>query len=267
MGGNLRQRGKFGNEPAPDSGARGTVDTTAPPHGERSAVPALVTLLDQAGAVVGEFGPGFAAARDRLTVQRARLTQGRFHLAVLGQFKRGKSTLLLAAGGLLTPTSGSVMFEGTDLGSLSPAARAGWRAATVGFVFQQFHLLPYLSVIDNVLAATLATPSPASPAPAVLAFDEPDAHFHPSLMKRLVSVLERAAERTAVVVATHSDRFLDFLSDPATSVRVLEAKGNGTCVRRLDSSTLDAWREHYTVSELRARGQLDPANSERDPAR
>ena len=118
-----------------------------------------------------------------------------------------------------------------------------------------------------VLAATLATPSPASPAPAVLAFDEPDAHFHPSLMKRLVSVLERAAERTAVVVATHSDRFLDFLSDPATSVRVLEAKGNGTCVRRLDSSTLDAWREHYTVSELRARGQLDPANSERDPAR
>jgi predicted ATPase len=118
-----------------------------------------------------------------------------------------------------------------------------------------------------VLAATLATPSLTSPAAAVLAFDEPDAHFHPSLMKRLASVLERAAERSAVVVATHSDRFLDFLSDPAGSVRVLEAKGQGTCVRQLDSSTLDAWREHYTLSELRARGQLDPANSEGDPAR
>ncbi len=76
--------------------------------------------------------------------------------AVHGPSGCGKTTLLLVAGGLLAPDSGRVEVGGEDLYALSPGRRARVRAAKIGFVFQQFHLLPYLSVLENVLAPTLA---------------------------------------------------------------------------------------------------------------
>ena len=72
----------------------------------------------------------------------------------------GKSTLLLAAGGLLVPDEGQVLVDGQNLYELSPDGRARFRAAKIGFVFQQFHLIPYLSVLDNVRAPCLAMPQP-----------------------------------------------------------------------------------------------------------
>ena len=80
--------------------------------------------------------------------------------AVRGPSGCGKSTLLLAAGGLLRPESGRVTIDGNDVYSLSPEKRAVFRAKMIGFVFQQFHLVPYLNVLDNVLAASIAAPSP-----------------------------------------------------------------------------------------------------------
>jgi putative ABC transport system ATP-binding protein len=74
-------------------------------------------------------------------------------VAVRGPSGCGKSTLLMLIGGLGTPTSGRVIVAGEDLGRISSAARSRFRAHKVGFVFQTFHLLPYLSVLDNVLAA------------------------------------------------------------------------------------------------------------------
>jgi ABC-type lipoprotein export system ATPase subunit len=91
----------------------------------------------------------------------ARLAPGEF-LAVQGPSGSGKSTLLLVAGGLLTPTGGRLLFEGCDIYALSAEARTRWRAENVGFVFQQFHLIPYLSVLENVLAPSLALKSPAA---------------------------------------------------------------------------------------------------------
>jgi ABC-type lipoprotein export system ATPase subunit len=79
--------------------------------------------------------------------------------AVQGPSGCGKTTLLLVAGGLLRPDSGTAAFDGQDLYALAPEARARFRAARIGFVFQQFHLVPYLSVLDNVLAPLLALPS------------------------------------------------------------------------------------------------------------
>ncbi len=75
---------------------------------------------------------------------------------VCGASGSGKSTLLLCAGGLLKPDSGTVTLGDIDLYSLGSEDRSSVRAKTIGFVFQQFHLIPYLSVIDNVLAPTLA---------------------------------------------------------------------------------------------------------------
>lgn len=81
--------------------------------------------------------------------------QGEFKV-VHGASGSGKSTLLLAAGGLLQPDSGTVRVCGQDLYALSPEARSRFRGEHIGFVFQQFHLIPYLNVLENVLAPTLA---------------------------------------------------------------------------------------------------------------
>ena len=76
-------------------------------------------------------------------------------VAVRGPSGCGKSTLLMIAGGLATPTAGRVVVAGVELPSVSASARARFRAEQIGFVFQMFHLLPYLTVLENVAAAAL----------------------------------------------------------------------------------------------------------------
>jgi putative ABC transport system ATP-binding protein len=65
----------------------------------------------------------------------------------------GKTTLLLTAGGMLRPTSGSVAVDGHDLYALNRHERARFRAQKIGFVFQMFHLVPYLNALENILLA------------------------------------------------------------------------------------------------------------------
>jgi len=77
-------------------------------------------------------------------------------LAVRGHSGCGKTTLLLALGGLMRPSSGRVLVDGEDPYALSPERRARLRGEKIGFVFQQFHLVPYLSVLENVLVPSLA---------------------------------------------------------------------------------------------------------------
>ena len=85
------------------------------------------------------------------------VTSGQF-VAVQGPSGCGKSTLLLIAGGLLRPDEGQIDIDGQDPYSLSADGRAEFRAANIGFVFQQFHLVPYLNVFDNIMAPGMAAP-------------------------------------------------------------------------------------------------------------
>ena len=71
-------------------------------------------------------------------------------VAVMGPSGSGKSTLLTLAGGLDSPTSGTVTIEGTELGSLSRRAAAALRRRSVGYVFQDFNLIPALTAAENV---------------------------------------------------------------------------------------------------------------------
>jgi putative ABC transport system ATP-binding protein len=64
----------------------------------------------------------------------------------------GKSTLLLVLGGMQRPSAGRVLLDGADLYALAGPARNRIRAERIGFVFQLFHLIPYLSVRENILA-------------------------------------------------------------------------------------------------------------------
>jgi putative ABC transport system ATP-binding protein len=71
-------------------------------------------------------------------------------VAVMGPSGSGKSTLLTIAGGLDEPTSGTVSVEGSILGSLGNAGRARMRRTSIGYVFQDFNLIPALTAAENV---------------------------------------------------------------------------------------------------------------------
>jgi macrolide transport system ATP-binding/permease protein len=74
-------------------------------------------------------------------------------LAITGPSGAGKSTLLNILGCLDQPTSGSYYLDGIDVGALSDNERAGLRSQRIGFVFQSFRLLPYRTVLENVMLA------------------------------------------------------------------------------------------------------------------
>jgi len=92
---------------------------------------------------------------DRFT---AEVAEGEF-VAVRGPSGSGKTTLLLTLGGMQRPSAGSVQLGGRDLYGLSPAERARLRSSEIGFVFQMFHLVPYLDLLGNVLLACPGKPS------------------------------------------------------------------------------------------------------------
>ncbi len=73
------------------------------------------------------------------------------HVFVSGKSGSGKSTLLAAIGGIIVPQAGRVEVLGQALHALPAAGRDRFRVDHIGFIFQQFNLLPYLSIIDNVL--------------------------------------------------------------------------------------------------------------------
>jgi ABC-type lipoprotein export system ATPase subunit len=81
-----------------------------------------------------------------------RIDQGEF-VAVCGSSGSGKTTLLMMMAAMLRPSAGTVRFEERDIYALSVPARARFRAEKIGFVFQMFHLVPYLNVLENVLLA------------------------------------------------------------------------------------------------------------------
>ncbi|TWT46334.1 Lipoprotein-releasing system ATP-binding protein LolD [Thalassoglobus neptunius] len=86
-----------------------------------------------------------------------KLHAGEF-VVIRGASGSGKTTLLLTIGTLLRPDSGTLRIAGKEPYNLSNDDRARFRADKIGFVFQQFHLVPYLSVLENIQAPALTNP-------------------------------------------------------------------------------------------------------------
>ena len=92
---------------------------------------------------------GTVTALDDVNIAVAR---GEF-VAIMGSSGSGKTTLMNILTCLDTPTEGQVLLNGTDAAALDDEARRRFRARTIGLVFQQFHLLPYLTACENVMLA------------------------------------------------------------------------------------------------------------------
>ena len=92
-------------------------------------------------------GPSLVKALDGVTLE---IEQGSF-TAIVGTSGSGKSTLLHMLGGLDTPTSGSVCVDGQELSSMEPNELAIFRRRKIGFIFQNYNLVPVLSVWENII--------------------------------------------------------------------------------------------------------------------
>lgn len=117
-------------------------------------------IANGAGSAIGISGLRFRWPRDTddtLAIDDFSVPPGE-RVFVRGPSGSGKSTLLGLVGGVLAPDHGHLTLFGHDLAAMRPAARDRFRADHVGFVFQQFNLLPYLGVVDNVLLGAHFSP-------------------------------------------------------------------------------------------------------------
>ena len=102
-----------------------------------------------ANNLVKEYGEGetVVSAIDGINFQ---IEEGEF-VGIMGESGAGKSTLLGIMGAMNAPTSGSLMVNDIDIYSLTQEQQADFRREFLGFVFQSFHLVPYLTVIENIM--------------------------------------------------------------------------------------------------------------------
>jgi predicted ATPase len=121
--------------------------------------------------------------------------------------------------------------------------------------------VPAHAISDGMLSYLAFVAPLRMPAPnrTVLAFDEPELHLHPALLVRVLGFFEEIADSCPVILATHSDRLLDALAEPAESAllcaRVPAVDGMETELRRADPSALSEWLLNYRgLGELRANG-------------
>jgi putative ABC transport system ATP-binding protein len=100
---------------------------------------------------VSDLSKTFPGPRPRSVLRNVSfdIARGEF-VAIIGESGIGKSTLLNLIAGLELPDAGTVTIDGVDLGSLGDDARTALRRTRIGFVFQSFHILPYLTVRQNV---------------------------------------------------------------------------------------------------------------------
>ncbi len=181
----------------------------------------MLKLEEVAKTYAGAQGEVSAVAGVSLTID------AREAIAVHGPSGCGKSTLLLVCGALLRPTSGVVRLADVDPYALSADARSRFRAEHIGFVFQQFHLVPYLDVLQNILAANVAKrqPQPRDRAEELIRrFGlEPRRHHVPAQLsvgeRQRVALARALFHRPKLVLADEPTGNLD----PDNAVIVLDA--------------------------------------------
>jgi predicted ATPase len=147
---------------------------------------------------------------------------------------------------------------GDDLDGINTRVSAGGAAVALWLKHRGFdRQLPASSLSDGSLAfLALVAMIRLDAGRSLLALDEPELHLHPHLLLRALDLFESVALDHPVVLATHSDRLLDGLTDPVNSVVLCELDGHrATHLIRPDAPTLARWLERYRgLGDLRAAG-------------
>ena len=99
--------------------------------------------------LVKKYGSGDAAVIAAADIS-FQIEEGEF-IGIMGESGSGKSTLLGMMGAMNAPTSGRFIVDDIDIYSLGQEQRADFRREFLGFIFQSFHLVPYLTVIENTM--------------------------------------------------------------------------------------------------------------------
>ena len=192
-------------------------------------------------------------------------------LAIVGPSGSGKSTLLNIIGALDLPTRGTIHLEGRDLSSLHEDELAAVRRSHVGFVFQQHHLLPQCTVLENVLVPTLALP-PARRAANALPARAERLLARMGLQKRLnhrpgqlsggecqrVAVARALINRPTLLLADEPTGSLDSVAAANLGQLLLELNREEGVALILVTHAPDLARRLPRVLELRD-GRLEPA--------
>jgi putative ABC transport system ATP-binding protein len=150
------------------------------------------------------------------------------YVSIVGRSGSGKSTLLLMLGGMLSPTEGRVVIDGISLYDMRTASRADLRKEQLGFLFQTFNLIPYLTALENVQVPLLLRgvdgPDQASTAADLLdrvGLQDRVDHKPPELsvgQQQRVALARMLANDPAVILADEPTGNLD----PETSAQILE---------------------------------------------
>lgn len=148
---------------------------------------------------------------------------------------------------------------GMDIEDVSISAAAGGGQVAIAVESRLHGRLPAYSLSDGTLSyLAFVALHRLDEGRTLLAFDEPELHLHPALLMRVLAMFEASARKHPVVLATHSDRLLDGLSDPAAQAAICNLDEQGaTRIERLDADRLGRWLEDYRgLGELRADGEL-----------
>jgi putative ABC transport system ATP-binding protein len=202
-------------------------------------------------------------ARPVLDALSWRFRAGEF-VAIMGESGVGKSTLLNLIAGLDTPDAGSVAVDGQDLSRLSDNDATRLRRAKMGFVFQAFHLLPHLTLEQNVALPLLLNRLPQGRAAQMLeavGLGGRGAHFPSQLsggeMQR-VAIARALVHRPSLVLADEPTGNLDpETAEAILSLLVAELKASGACAIMVTHSAAAAARADRTL--VLSRSGLAPA--------
>ena len=186
-------------------------------------------------------GPGAVTA---LEIEHLSVPPGA-QLAITGPSGSGKSTFLYAIGGLLRPRRGRVLWDGRDILTEAESKRDRWRRHTVGFAFQDFHLLPELTPLQNVLLPAsferFAT-GRAIRERAVALLD----HFAVPLARKSTASLSRGEQqRVAIARALLFDPPVILADEPTAS---LDAKAGAVVIDILQQLSAQEGRTVIAIS-------------------